>query len=522
MRTKNSVKNIYIGILTQVVVVLLGFISRKVFIDSLGTEYLGVNGLLTNILSMLGLVEGGIGTSIIYNLYRPLAEKDTEKITALIQLYKKLYIILAIIVFLLGIAIYPLLNMIIKGGTTVRYIGIVYFILIFKSVISYLNAHKWSLINADQKGYIIAKYSLVFNIVTTIIKIVVLKLTKNYILFLLIETIIFIIENIYNGNIVNRMYPYIKTKEKYEVDKNTKENLVMNVKAVFLHKIGSYCVFGTDNILISAFVNIKAVGLYSNYTMITTQLVSLLTPIIGGIGDSVGNLIATEDKEKSYDVFKMVFLVNFFIYSISAIFLFNLLEPFISFWLGKGLLLDKLSFIFIIVNFYITGMRSSVDIFKAKAGIFDPDKYMPLLEAIINLVASLILIKYFGITGIFMGTMISTIAIPLWNQPRLVYKNIFKKSVLKYFEKYIGYLFLTIIIGGITTFVCSKIFIENILVLLVIKGIICILFPVTIYILVLHKSKEYIELKNIVIPILNKIINKFSNNFNKSTNCKEM
>lgn len=522
MRTKNSIKNIYIGILTQVVVVLLGFTSRKVFIDSLGTEYLGVNGLLTNILSMLGLVEGGIGVSIIYNLYKPLAEKDTEKITALIQLYKKLYTILAGIVFLLGMAIYPLLGKIIKGGTTVKYIGIVYFILIFKSVISYLNAHKWSLINADQKGYVIAKYSLIFNIVTTIIKIIVLKLTRNYILFLLIETIIFIIQNIYNGNIVNRMYPYIKTKEKYEVDKDTKDNLIMNVKAVFLHKIGSYCVFGTDNILISAFINIKAVGLYSNYTMIITQLASLLTPIIGGIGDSVGNLIATEDQEKSYDVFKMVFLINFFIYSISAIFLFNLLEPFIDFWLGKGLLLDQLSFIFIIANFYITGMRSSIDIFKAKAGIFNPDKYMPLVEAIINLAASLVLVKYFGIAGIFMGTMMSTISIPLWNQPRLVYKHVFKISVFEYFKKYVAYLILTIGVGWMTTLICGKIFVENIFLLLIIKGIICILLPVIIYALLLHRCKEYIELKNIISPILKKMFIKISNKLDKKTNCEDV
>ena len=160
MRTKNSIKNIYMGILTQIILTLLGFVSRKVFLDSLGTEYLGINGLLTNILSMLSLVEGGIGTSIVYNLYKPLAENNTKKITALVQLYKKLYSILAIIIFILSVGMYGILDKFIKGGTTVPYISIVYFIFTLKNLMSYLNAHKWSLINADQKGYILSKYNL--------------------------------------------------------------------------------------------------------------------------------------------------------------------------------------------------------------------------------------------------------------------------------------------------------------------------------------------------------------------------
>ena len=302
MRTKNSIKNIYMSIVTQIVITLLGFISRKVFLNSLGTEYLGINGLLTNVLSMLSLVEGGIGTSIIYNLYKPLAENDEPKIIALIQLYKKLYGILAVVIFILSMGLYPLLGVLIKGGTNISFLGFVYFIFVIKNVISYLNAHKWSLINADQKGYVLVKYNLIFNIVTTISKIIVLKISQNYILYLVIELLIFIIQNIWNGNVVNRRYPYIKDSKKYKVDSDTKENLITNVKAIFLHNIGTYCVFGTDNLLISSLISLKTVGLYSNYTLIISQLASLLTPILNGIGASVGNLIATESKEKIYEI----------------------------------------------------------------------------------------------------------------------------------------------------------------------------------------------------------------------------
>ena len=497
MRTKNSIKNIYISILTQVIITLLGFISRKVFIDSLGTEYLGVNGLLTNVLSMLSLVEGGIGTSIVYNLYKPLAEDDKPRIIALVQLYKKLYGVLAIVIFVLSLTLYPFLGVLMKDGSAITSINIIYFIFVGKNIISYLNAHKWSLINADQKGYVLAKYNLIFNIMTTISKIIVLVITKNYIAFLLIEAGIFIVQNLWNGKVVNERYPYIKTKDKYNVENNVKDNLITNVKALFLHNIGSYCVFGTDNILISAFISIKSVGLYSNYTMIIGQLSSLLSPILGGIGASVGNLLATESKEKSYEIFNVTYFINFWIYSVCTIFLYNLLEPFIDWWLGKELLLDRLTFIVILINFYISGMRSSITTFKSKAGIFSEDKYVPLIEAIINLGSSIILVKYFGLAGIFMGTTISTIALPLWIQAKLVYNNVFEKSVNKYFKKYVLYIMLTIIAVVITTFLCNMILVAG-FIGLVLKGVICVIIPNAIYISVFYKTNEFKYILNIL------------------------
>lgn len=491
MRSKNSIKNIYISILTQIIITLLGFVSRKVFLDSLGAEYLGVNGLLTNVLSMLSLVEGGIGTSITYNLYKPLAEKNEEKIIALVQLYKKLYGILAILIFLLSLTLFPFLGILIKDAEDVSYIGLIYFIFVIKNMISYLNAHKWSLINADQKEYILAKYNLIFNIITTITKILVLLVTGNYILFLLIEVLIFIIQNLYNGRVVNKRYPYIKTKTQYKIEDNIKENLIKNVKALFLHNIGSYCIFGTDNLLISYFVSVKAVGLYSNYTMIIGQLSALLTPILGGIGASVGNLIATESKDKNYEVFNVVYLVNFWIYSFCIIFLYNLINPFIDWWLGKGLLLNKLTLLIILLNFYLSGMRSSIITFKTKAGIFSEDKYVPLIEAAINLGSSIILVKYFGLAGIFMGTTISTITIPLWTQSKLVYNKVFNRSVLIYFKKYINYIILTIITGILTTTLCSVIVTWSSFSALVVKGIVCVVVINTIYLLVFYKSDEF-------------------------------
>lgn len=503
MRSKNAIKNISISIFSQIIIILLGFISRRVFIDNLGAEYLGVNGLLTNVLSMMVLIEGGIGVSITYNLYKPLAENDQKKITALVQLYKKVYTILAFIVLVISLFLYPFMGKLMKGGHSIININLVYFIFVAKNMVSYLTAYKWALINADQKGYVLAGANLVFQIITTISKMLILVLTSNYILYLLIELGIYTVQVLWNGSIVNKRYPYIKSKENYNIDDDIKHNITKNVKAMFLHNIGGYCVYGTDNILISSFVSVATVGLYSNYSMIVDQLSALVSPILSGIGAGVGNLIATEDSNKTYSVFKVTYLVNFWIYSFCVIFLFNLLEPFITLWLNNdNLLLDKLTFIFILINLYLNGLRSSIGTFKSKAGLFTQDKYIPVVEGFINLVVSIILAKNFGLVGVFMGTTISTVTIQLWNQPRIVYKHVFNVSLKEYFKKYIFYAMLTVIVGAITTSICNLIYISSPWMSLIIKGIICVLIPNIIYIFIFYKTDEFTYLWNMIKPIL--------------------
>ena len=344
-----------------------------------------------------------------------------------------------------------------------------------------------------------------------------LKTTQNYILYLLIECLIFIIQNVWNGKIVNKKYSYIKTKEKFSVEKDVKNSIIRNVKALFLHNIGSYCVFGTDNLLIGTFININTVGLYSNYTMVISQLKGILTTMLNGIANSVGNLIATESKAKIYDIFNVVNYICFFIYGMSVVVLYNLLEDFITFWLGDGLLLNKLTFYVILINFYITGMRNSISIFKSKGGIFVQDKYVPLIEAVINLVSSIILVRYIGLAGIFLGTTISNILIPVWIQSKLVYNNLFEKSVIEYFKKYVLYTVLMSLAVFISRYVCNTISLQNIFISLVVRGIICIIICLIVFITPVLKSKEIQYLYNVLKQELNKYINKSSNKL-KSAN----
>ena len=491
MRTKHAIKNISISLFSQIIIILLGFISRKVFLDSLGAEYLGVNGLLTNVLSAMVLIEGGVGISIVYNLYKPLGENDEYKIVSLVQLYKKVYRVLAGIMFIICIGLYPFINRIMKMDSELPWMSVVYWIFVGKSIFSYLYGYKLALINADQRGYVLEKNNLIFQIVSMVGKIIILKVTRNYILYLIIEFIIFICQNVVNSMIVNKRYPYIKTKEKHIIDIETTKNIKKNVKAMFIQNIGSYIIFSTDNILISVFISVSAVGLYSNYSMIIGQLASLLSPIIGGIGAGVGNMIATEDKDKTYLMFKVTYLVSFWIYSLSSIFLYNLVEPFIKLWLGEQYVLGKFTLIIILVNFYLTGMRQTIVTFKSKAGLFSQDKYVMLIEGIINLIASLIFIKHFGLVGVFLGTIVSYLMLSFWNQPRIVYKAFFEKPLREYFMKYIEFTVIALITLAITTFTCNMIISGDTFTSLMARGIICIIVPNFIYFLIFYKVAEF-------------------------------
>lgn len=504
MRTVNSLRNIGFNILSQIIIIILGFITRKVFIDSLGTEYLGINGVLTNVLSMLSLVESGIGISIVYNLYKPLAIDDRPTIISLVQLYRKLYTIISIVVLGLSLLLYPFLGIILKSDIEMKLLSIYYFVFVGRNIISYLNAHKWSLINADQKGYVLSISNTIFNIIISIIKIIVLLTTSNYALFLIIDLGIYIIQNLINGRIVDKRYSYIKTKQKYKVNSEIKYNLITNTKALFFHQVGSFIVFGTDNILISSLIGTVTVGIYSNYTMIINQLTTLINQIMNGIGASIGNLVAIENSDKKYSIFKVLYLFNFWVYSIAVIFLYNLLEPFIDWWIGKGFLLDRGTFLVILLNVYLTGLRSSIGLFKDKGGIFTQDKYVPIIEGIINLFTSIVLFNYFGLIGIFLGTTVSSLTTVFWNVPRLTYKNIFHKPLIEYFKLYAYYFILTVCVGYVTTYICNNLMVAGTFMSLIIRGIICIIIPNIIYIPLFYRTDEFQYIINSLMSVIKK------------------
>ncbi|MCR2802516.1 lipopolysaccharide biosynthesis protein [Paenibacillus soyae] len=507
MRVKHSMINVATGIGSQLIITLLSFISRTVFIAILGVEYLGINGLFTNILGMLALAEAGIGTSIIYALYKPVAEGDHEKVKSLMRLYRNSFRIIAVVVLVLGLSLTPFLSWI-TGQTNVDNVTTIYLIFVVNSAVSYLFTYKISMLNVNQKTYINTITFSISSIISTCLKIGILYLTENFILYLLIEVFVTIATSLFLAAKVDRMYPFLKAKNVQKLDVETKSTIVRNIKAAILQHIGNYIVFGTDNIIIASFVSVIAVGIYSNYYMFINICRTFINQVFDNVLHSLGNLIAKESKDRVYEVFRTTMLFNFWIYALLGTVLYTILDHLILVWLGAEFLLSKAVLIIVLINFYVTGMRRSINMVKSTSGIFHEDRFAPIVEAAINLVISIALVKQFGIAGVFFGTLISTLSVPFWVSPYLVFKKVFKLPLLRYFKTYTLYACIGFAVVMLTDMICG-ILPESGLLPLLGKTTISLLVPNLILVTLFYRTPEYQYLYRIGLALLAKMMGKF-------------
>lgn len=513
MRTESSIKNIKTGILLQIVTVVFGFIARKVFVSYMGIELLGINGLLSNVISMLSLVELGVGTAIFYSLYKPLAEKDYNQVHAIMNLYEKLYRYIAIAVLTLGVLITPFLKYFVNTNISMSYVKLIYFIFVIDSALSYILTYRRNILLADQKMHIFNRLSVLYSIGCSIAQIGIIIITKNYILYLVIKIVLVLIQNLQIYRITNKRYPYLNETLKEPLKKEIKNDIIKNTKALLVINIAAYFVFGTDNILLSYFLGVSIVGIYSNYSIIVSTIEGLILRIFQGIQASFGNFLLEESLDKAYEIFNVLYFVNFWISTFCSVSLIVLLNPFIEIVFGEDMLFSIVTIFFIVYNFYIKSMTSSVEVVKNGAGLYSPypfAKYWSIVEGILNLVASIILVKYFklGALGVFAGTTISRL-VTLIIDPFNVHRYIFKTSIKNYFFKYIEYTSIFFVITGLVIFITKVIAFNNLFVEFIFKGICCIIIPNTIILLLFFRSKEFKYLIG-KFNILNKLLKKFN------------
>jgi len=505
-RTKNAIRNIKSGLVVQLVNKIMAFIVRTIFIKMLNSEYLGVNGLFTNVLNILSFAELGIGTAIIFNMYKPVAESDKEKIKSLMALYKKAYNIIGIVVFLLGLCVIPFMDYIVKDIPRIQEnIIFIYLLFLFNTASSYFFTYKKSIISAHQQENIINNIDSIFYIVKSIIEILFLVLTKNFIVYLLIQILGTLIENIVLAIKANKLYPYLKEKNIKKLDKNESKGIFENVKSLFVYKIGSVILNSTDNILISALVNVSTVGYCSNYVLIINSVKSVITTALNGITASVGNLNAVGEKEQKENIFYQLTFINYWIYSMLAIGFMVLLNPFVKIWLGNEYILPISVSIALAVSFFIEGLRTPSYVYRTTLGLFQKAKATPYIAAIINIILSIILCKSWGVTGIFVATSIAQLVSYAWIDPYLIHKYEFKTPLKKFLKRYIIYT----IVFTLNILVCFGIInLVNISGIsgLIFNFIIVLIIPNIINLSCFFRCKEYKELySKIVLPIIKKV-----------------
>lgn len=505
-RTKNTIKNIKTGVIVQLVNKIMAFVVRTVFIKILNTEYLGVNGLFTNILTMISFAELGIGTAIIFNMYKPVAIDDKEKIKSLMKLYQKSYNTIGCIIFCIGLSVLPFFNIIIKDIPNIKEnIYIIYFLFLLNTSSSYFFTYKKSIISAYQQENIINKIDSIFYFLKSIFEIIFLYLTQNYIIYLLIQILGTILENIIIAHEADKMFPFLKEKDIQKLPKEEIKNIFSNVKALIIYKFGAAILTGTDNILISSLVNVSMVGLCSNYSMIITSINGLLVSAFNGVTASVGNLNAVGTKEQKEKIFYQLTLICFWIFGFCGIALMLLLNPFVKIWLGKEFVLNIGVPIALSISFFVCGIRLPATTYRVTLGLFEKGKITPYIGAITNIFLSILLCKFYGVAGIFIATAIAQMISYSWIDPYLIHKYEFETSSFKYFKKYIKY-FLVFSITFITCYTVTKLIILEGIVGLILRGIIVTVVTNILFFIFLFKTEEFQELqKRVVIMLNNKI-----------------
>lgn len=503
MRLKKSLINSITGILTYIISFLPLFLIRKVFIEELGSELLGLSSLYTNIIGYLSIVELGVGTAIIYSLYKPFAEGNKEKIKGYLMYYEKFYRKAGTIVLIIGLAITPFIHIFIKDNIDLSLVRIGFILFLINTFIGYMFTYKHCMLNVAQEGYKVSLGLTMSKIFIAIFQIIIIRKYKSFygyiIIQILVNLIFYLVMNIY----INKKFYWIK--DIYgTIEEEEKNFLVKNIKALFCHKIGGIFVLGTDNIVVSSFISLKIVAVYNNYELITSACRALMGQVIGGITASIGNLLVEENKEKAYEIHKKLFFLSFWIASFIVIALWNTISHFIALWVGRNYVLDLFTIGLILFNLYFQMMRGQVEQFKNASGEYYKDRYAPICEGLINLISSIILVNLIGLPGVFLGTLISNLTVIFWTQPTIVYKYVFNKPLVNYFKMYFKYFFIGLIPLVITIILTNPLketvtidaFILNCLINIVVINV--------FYLIIFWRNENFIYFKNIVLNIVNR------------------
>ena len=492
-RVQSAAKNIAFGYIGNIVTQLLGFILRSLFIDYLGDTLTGINDLYTGILSVLSMAELGVGTALNYSLYGPVARRDLEKIKSYMLLYKRAYRVIGLVIGALGTALIPFLSYLVNQpkGVSTRDMTLYYLIFLFNTVSSYFVAYKYSLANAEQKNYIQTNVITITKMITVSLQLIVIVTTQNFYLYLLTAAFVELAQKVFVSRYLDRRYPYLTDKNVEKLSKEETGEIVSKTKALMLHKVGDVARLQTDNMIISAFLNVTLVGYVGNYNIILTSIANFVNIIFNSVLSSFGNLIATESKEKQYSIFKVYRFFACWIYGFSAIGFFFLLTPFIYLWKGPERVLAVSAVSCILIDYYFKGDRIVLSNFKTAAGVFEQDKYLALIQGIVNLIISI------GLVGIYIGTIVSGLIANI-TKPYIIYKVCFDKSAKSYFMDSVKYLAallgILVILGGLKRVLMPDITIYSFIVMFL---VICVVFN-GIFLALFGRTEEFGYLRGVV------------------------
>lgn len=488
-RTKNATRNIFWGIVYQIVNILLPFVARTLFIKILGEEYLGLNSLFGSILNIINISELGISSAIVYSMYGAIARDDDEAICALMNFYRICYCIIGCIVFAIGCVFIPFLPKLISGTVPEgANIYILYVINLLNIGVPYfLFAYKHSLFWAFQRDDLSQKVVIPLDIMRYIIQIIGLMITKNYYVYLIVLPIFSIITNVSRAKVIDKHYPQYVARGR--IDKKTLYQIIYKVKALVVSKIGSTLVTSFDAIIISMYLGIAVLGKYNNYNYIMTSVIGFVQLLFTAVGAGIGNSLETEREEKNYrDFIELTYINDWILCFCSSCFL-SLYQPFISLWIGDDFLLPMTSVALIVVYFYVQRMQSVLSAYRDAAGIWEKDQFRPIVVGVSNLILNVILVKTIGLPGVLLSSILTWIGIGIPWQVHISVDGLFHGKRWSYVLYLMKDAFLSVLIVVVVYALCCLIKGQNILTF-ILKGILCMIISNLLFCIATYRREE--------------------------------
>lgn len=497
-RTASTIKNSMTGFISQLILIMFSFFTRTFFIKYLGTNNLGYDALFSNILNVLSIVDLGITTALTYALYNPLYNKNYDKVFAIVDYFKKIFIFLGTTLIILSLCISPFVHYFINLSVeyNLQFIRLIFILYALNAFLTYYFVDMRTLLIADQKSYINTSFDACTKIIIKVMQIIILFVFRNYVMYLLIEIILNFIENIILSKKAKRMYRYTSKENKTELTKNEKKNLFSNTVYLSLNKIANTGINSTDNLIISKVIGTTVLGVYSNYNLVIGTGYALIDKIVVGISASLGNLfVENNEKKEEFILYKLQYF-NAILSSFTFVFLVMFSQIVINMWLGNNLLLSNSTVFIICFNQYLFMVRKNLDIIMQSKGVFKQVVPIKLVEMIINIVISIILANLISINGVFLGTTISLI-FSLVAQVYILFKIIFKINYTKYCKNQIYYLLVNIVVYIIIQYLFRTIIITTFFEFVVMLIGVFILFIILNY-LFYRNNVNYIYLINIL------------------------
>lgn len=453
-RTRNAKRNITWGLIMKIFSLIIPFLMRTIIIYALGTLYLGLNSLFASILNALNLAELGIGSALVFSMYKPIVDDDKEKICALMYVYKMAYYVIGIIVLVLGLILLPFLHSFINGDYPSNInIEVVYILQLLTTVAGYFfMAYKGSLLQAYQRVDIVNKLDLLTSLCMYIIQIIGLAIFKNYYVYVIALLFKIIVFNLIQSTIVDSRYPDLKAGGR--ISKEDRNQIIVKTGALMGHKVAGMVINSVDNILISMFMGLEIVAVYNNYFYVITALSGLFLMLTSGLNAIVGNYIVQESEEKKLELFNNMHYIICFAICFCCTCLIVLFQPFMTVWTGEKLLLPFLSVVLFTIYFFSIKVRTIGLLFKDASGLWEKDVLKAWLQIVIDLVIDLWLLQKIGINGAIISTIISMI-FAYFYETNVIFRYCLRGKKYKYYLNTILYALITCIACLCAYVVCS-------------------------------------------------------------------